>query len=200
MELKEITFTGKPVDDQDILRRLQPDLSALLERINGFILFGGGLHVRGACKIPLWHSLREVWYGSMAFHRSYAEVQEGDVPFAEDCVGDQFFLRDDKVVKLHAEYGQLESLDLGLEEFLDAAQRDPVEFLGMHPLIQFTRDGGTLEPGQLLLAYPPFCTVEAGSGVHLTAVPAQELLEFHADLSAQMSDLPHGGKIRVRVK
>jgi hypothetical protein len=126
-------------------------------------------------------------------------VRESDVPFAQDCVGDQFLLRDGEVVRLYAEDAQVEPLNLGLEEFLEVAQNDPIEFLSMHPLVQFMNDGGILEPCQLLLAYPPFCTVEASSGVHLTAVPAQELFEFHAKLSAQMTSLPPGGKIRIKV-
>src|SRR4051812_2832298 len=97
MRLDHTTYVGPPIDDGEVLNRLPADLARLLHEVNGFIAFEGGLHVRGACHRPAWHSLRNAWVGEDAFHRLYDGVQTEDVPFAEDCMGDQFLLREGRV-------------------------------------------------------------------------------------------------------
>jgi hypothetical protein len=199
MRLTQVTFTGPTVDDPKLLTRLPPELALLLQDHNGFVQFGGGLHVRGACRQPAWHSLRDAWLGEYAFHRLYPDVPAEDIPFAEDCLGDQFLLHEGKVWRLAAETGELEPLGVSLTEFLDKAQADPVEYLSLDPLLQFQQGGGCLEPGQLLAAYPPFCTKQAAEGVTLAAVEAEEQRRFLADFAAQIRDLPDGGEIEFEV-
>jgi hypothetical protein len=200
VELKHVTFTGPPLDDEELLARLPANLAGLLGQINGFLQFHGGLHVRGACREPTWHSLRDAWDGEAAFHRLYPEVRPEDVPFAEDNLGDQFLLRDGRVWRLAAETGEVESLEVGLAGFFEAVEADPVEFLRLHPLLQFQQEGGRLEPGQLLAAFPPFCTKESADGVSLAAISADEQRRFLADLAAQLRDVPEGGRIDYRVE
>ena len=177
--------------DVDLLSRLPADLAELLRQTNGFIGFQGGLHVRGACREPKWHSLRDAWQGESAFQSLYSEVRPSDAPFAEDCMGDQFLLRDEIVHKLSAETGDVESLNVSLPAFLQAAEADPVEFLALQPLLRHQQNGGSLEPGQLLSAYPPFIFKESADGVHLAAIPTLERRRFLADLASQIrSDSP----------
>jgi hypothetical protein len=199
MKLEHITYTGPASDDAELLDRLPEELADLLRQINGFIQFHGGLHLRGACKQPAWHSLRAAWLGKEAFHRLYPAVEEDDIPFAEDCLGDQFLLRDDEVWKLSAETGDVESLEVSFDEFLEQAQDDPVEFLGLHPLLQFQQEGGALEPGQLLSSYPPFCTEQADDGVRLNKVSTLERHRFLARLAAKIRALPEGAEIDVSI-
>ena len=199
MELENVTFTGPPLTDGDLLDRLPANLAGLLRQINGFIQFHGGLHVRGACHEPDWHSLWDAWDGEAAFWRLYPEVNQADVPFAEDCLGDQFLLRDGVVHQLAAETGEVESMGVGLREFFEAVAVDPVEFLALQPLLQHQEDGGQLEPGQLLAASPPFFTKEAADGVSLAPISAGERRRFLADIAAQLRDVPDGGEIVFRV-
>src|SRR3954453_4788104 len=107
MRLEDVTFVGPPIDDPEVLGLLPPELAGLLAGQNGFVQFRGGLHVRGACRGPAWHSLREAWLGEGSFHRHYPEVRPGDVPFAEDCLGDQFLLREGRVWRLAGETGEV---------------------------------------------------------------------------------------------
>lgn len=188
MDLPGITFTGPEIDDEEVFERLPGDLQRLLRDSNGFVAYDGGLHVRGACRAPAWHSLRAVWEGESALHRLYPAVGADDVPIAEDAVGDQWLLRAGEVVQLEAETGAVESLGLDLDAFLARVREDPVEALGLHPLMRFEDDGGRLEPGQLLNVYPPFCTEEAADGVSLRAVPTEERLHFLAELARQLPD------------
>jgi hypothetical protein len=199
VQLEHVTFSGPPVDDGGMLDRLPANLAGLLRQINGFIQFHGGLHVRGACYGPDWHSLRDAWYDESAFWRLYPEVRQADVPFAEDCMGDQFLLRDGVVLKLAAETGDVESLGVNLQQFFEAVAADPVEYLSLHPLLQHQRDGGRLEPGQLLAAFPPFCTKQSADSVSLAAISAGEQRHFLVGMAAQVRNLPEGGNIDFRV-
>jgi len=173
---------GDGVDREGI-----PDvLAALLMVRNGLIAFHGGLHIRGIGAVPEWHSIEEVWRGEHALHKVYVEVLETDIPFAQDCFGDQYLLRDEAVVKLMAEMGYVEQIAENLGEFLAAVVEDPREMLELEPLEIFREDGGELEPGMLLQVYPPFCSDEAEEGVTISAIPTFARLEFLFDYSRSL--------------
>jgi hypothetical protein len=188
LELRDVTFTGGPIDDHETLDRLPADLRALLAEANGFVAYHGGFHVRGACRTPEWHSLRAAWVGPSAFYELYEAVEPTDVPFAEDAGGDQWLLRAGKVVQLLAETGDIEPLDVDLRSFLANVQASPVDALGLHPVLKFRADAGVLRPGELLNVYPPFCTEESAAGVSLAAVSTQDRRLFLADLARQLPD------------
>lgn len=200
MVLSNITYQGPEFQADHEIESLLPDnLLSLLKQINGFIQFGGGLHVRGLCIEPDWHSLRATLFGENAIHNLYPSVDKSDIPFAQDCVADQYILRDSIVYKLYAETGELESLDFGLGSFLSAASANPIEFLGLEPLLQLQNQGQHLEPGQVIHVYPPFCTKEAKNGVSLKPVSATDALTFLGDFSKQISSVGDGEKVEVRV-
>lgn len=199
MILDNVTFTGPPIACTDSIRLLTPCLRSLLKQINGFVQFGGGFHVRGICHTPPWHSLQKAWHGDEAFHCFYSTVSEQDIPFAEDCMGDQFLLRNDLVIKLLAETGELEELGMTFIEFLEEVQADPVQALGLDALLQFQEKGGTLESGELLNVYPPFCVKESSEGDSLRAVPAHERHRFLADLANRLRDVSDGQRIEIIV-
>jgi hypothetical protein len=200
MNLENVTYRGPALDDEAILEHVPRSLAGLLRQTNGFVQHHGGLHVRGACLAPDWHSLRAAWHGEHALHRAYRSVEMNDVPFAEDCLGDQFFLRDGLVWKLSAETDDAETLGISLGEFLRRIGADPVEALAMQPLLQFIEDEGHgLAPGELLTAHPPFCLEESGGGVSLRAISAMERRRFLAELAAHIRDVPDGQKISFKL-
>jgi hypothetical protein len=199
MTLDGVTWEGPPADDADLLALLPRELASLLGQINGFILHGGALHVRGAVSSPVWHSLRLRWRGPESVASLYPSLEPDDIPFAEDCVGDQFLLRRNEVARLAAEDGSIEPTGVGLSAFLDAAAKDPTGFLLAQPLLNHVDNGGTLQPGELLFAYPPYCTAEAASGVSLKAIPADEVIRFHAGLAAKLAGVPEGGQLKIKV-
>ena len=199
MRLDHVTYSGGEVTDEAIFPRLPPALAGLLRQLNGFVQFHGGLHVRGAVLDPWWHSIRHAWEGSDALSALYPTVSLSDVPFAEDCLGDQFLLREGLVCQLSGETGELEHLELTFGDWLERVQGDPVHALSLHPLLQFQSEGGSLVPGELLAAYPPFCTKEAAEGVTLAAVPAQERRRFLAHMAAALRDVPEGGHIKFEI-
>lgn len=195
MQLNHITYQGPPSDDAALLAQLPENLAALLGSVNGFIQYGGGLHVRGACLKPEWHSLRRAWRGPQAISALFPAAEPDWIPFAQDCVGDQFLLRDAQVLHLAAETGEVQDLNLTLGEFLKRASADPVDFLAMEPLLQFQNTHGALAAGDLLHAYPPFCTKEAAQGVSLRAVPAWEVHRTHAEFARALP--PDGTQVQI---
>jgi hypothetical protein len=199
MKLDHISYSGPAVDDPETLAKLPKPLTDLLAQNNGFIQFHGGFHVRGACLAPAWHSLRAAWSGDRAFHRFYPDVKPTDIPFAEDFLGDQFLLREGDVWRLYAETGEMEPLEETFKVFMENVQDDPGEELGLHALLQFQREGGKLQPGQLLTAYPPYCTEEAADGVKLSAVSTEERHRFLADFSAKLRDMPEGSTLDMNL-
>lgn len=190
-------YSGPPIDDGATLARVPRDLRALLEERNGFIAFGGGLHVRGACGEPRWHSLGYWWTSDDALHRQFAAVRSDDVPFAEDALGDQFLLRDGEAHRLVAESGEIEAMAMGLGGFLRACEADAEGFLQLAPLAAFRGQGGKLAPGQLLSVYPPFVAVESQNGVSMKPVPVEERIAFLAKLARTVAALPDGARLRV---
>jgi hypothetical protein len=191
-DIGKVTFVGSAVTDPEVLSLLPEELALLLKDTNGFVLFDGGLHVRGAVRSPAWHSIRCVMEGEEALHQLYASVLQTDIPFAQDCVGDQFLLRDGQVWCLRAETGDVEKTSVSLGIFWATIAKDPYEVLNFNPDLR-------LEPGQVLHAYPPFCTKESKGGVSLKPVPAPELIRFHADFAKQLAALPEGTSIKVKV-
>jgi len=198
MPFERVTYIGSSFDDAELFAMLPPDLSALLLEENGVVAYGGGFHVRGACREPAWHSLRRAWLGSECVATRYSSVHRSDIPFAEDALGDQFLLRDGIVHRLRSESGVVESLAVDLADFITNVQQAPIEYLSLEPLLAFEETGCRLEPGQLLNVYPPYCAVHQGRR-SMRAISAAEQLAFLASFARQMREVPDGGQVRIRV-
>ena len=199
MDLSRVTFRGPALADSALLSELPSDYARTLIDVNGFVAFDGGFHLRGVCDQPAWHSLAAAWTGEHSVHRLFPSVRSSDLPFGEDCMGDQFVLREGLVHKLASETGELSSLGLSWQTFFDSLCHDSFAFLQLHPLVQFQRDGGRLEPGQILSAYPPFAFKEAANGVSLAAVPIDQHIHFLSDLARQLSRMAGGDRLRIVV-
>ncbi|HWL39985.1 MAG TPA: SMI1/KNR4 family protein [Gemmatimonadaceae bacterium] len=198
MEFQNVTYQGPPIDDPDILAALPIEYRELLENVNGLIAFAGGLHIRGACAAPDWHSLRHACHGPEALHTKFRAARPADLPFAQDAFGNQLLLREDQVWRLAAESGEVEPLGADLLTFLEEACRDPIEYLSLAPLERFRAEGGDLRPGQLLNVDPPFVMQTAGLP-SLRAIAAADRLGFLAHLSAQIANLPDGARVEFKI-
>jgi len=200
MKLIGITYKNTVIDDEVTFRALPEVLQKFLNQVNGIIAYKGGIHFRGCCIEPKWHSIQEAWTGKWAFWKNYPDVLDIDIPFAQDCMGDQYLLRGNKVIKLSTETGEIDFLNLDFIGFLDEIEKDPMSFLSMQPLVQFEMEGKQLEPGKLLSAYPPFCLNNSGLGVTLSDVPVEERLNFLADLSKKVRNMNDGEDVQFIVE
>jgi hypothetical protein len=198
MQLDGVTYTGPEFSDSELLKDLPPQLAAVLVLDNGFVAARGGFHMRGACREPLWHSLRAAWTGPESVRSRYPDVRETDIPFAEDALGDQFLLRDGNVYRLAAETGEIESVEATLEEFLARVANDAFEYLNLQPLLNFEQRGGRLAPGELLNVYPPYC-VKSEKERSYCAISADQHLRFLARLAAEIRHLPDGAAVDIKI-
>jgi hypothetical protein len=203
LDLPGIRWRPSPpdVDPSRETADLPVALARLLEPVDGLVAIEGGLHILGARSRLAWHDLHQVWKGERALSILYDAVFPGDVPFAANCMGDQFLLRGESVVQLIAETGELEPVDGSLESFLRrCAAGDPEIWLGLRYLKQFEDENGRLDPARVLLPYPLLTMAESEKGVRLAALPAEEALEFHASLARRIADLPDGARVKITVK
>ncbi|EHI9243114.1 hypothetical protein J9100_004467, partial [Vibrio vulnificus] len=143
------------------------------------ILYSGGLQVRSHDAQERLLNVNTFLEGEFAFHNLYREVKASDFPIAQDCFGDQFLIRDNLVVKLNAETGEIDEFGCTWEQFLAWVDEDPIERLNIPSDLE-------LKVGQLLFAYPPFCTIE-GSNASIKAIDGIELISFHADFARQIN-------------
>ncbi len=192
-----ILYAGPEINDPELLTRLPKDYADLLLKTNGFICYGGGLHVRGVCIDPDWHSLHLMWEGENALHQLYPVIRPDDIPFGEDCMGDQFILREGIVFRLFAEHGELESWAVNFKEFLDLAEDDPIGYLSLSPLIRFIMEGGSLEPGMVIDAWPPFCMIESRAGSVLGKAQALERIGFLSWFAGEIGKYPDGTQFEM---
>lgn len=147
------TYPGAPLDDIGVLEAIPSEYAQLLAQSNGFVAFGGGLHVRGACTAPDWHSIRVAMEGSDALHRLFPAIDAGDTPFAQDALGNQFVLRGGAVHRLAAAAGAVnvvEILSHDIVAFLTRCLEDPASMLPLDALAALRGAGGRLSPGELL--------------------------------------------------
>lgn len=203
LDLPGIRWRPSPqdVDASRETRDLPVALARLLEPVDGLVAIDGGLHILGARSRLPWHDLDQVWKGSRALFILYDSVFPEDVPFAANCMGDQFLLRGEAVFQLIAETGELDHVDGSLESFLQrCAARDPEIWLGLRYLEQFEDEKGRLDPARVLLPYPLLTMAESEKGVRLAAVPAEEALDFHASIARRIADLPDGARVKITVK
>jgi hypothetical protein len=200
MELPGLTYRGAALDDIDILDRLPMDLQQLLAQRNGFVAFRGGLHVRGACVEPRWHSLRAAMEGPESFAERYRVVKPGDVPFAQSVFGDQFILRGTSVHRLDGYADTLDPVADDLTGFFFKVQEDPIGMLALGHLAQYEGTGETLRPGELLMEWPPFVVEGSEKGVSLRRIPAAERLEFLADIAKQLRGVADGTKVEFKIE
>jgi hypothetical protein len=196
--MKGILYTGGELTDLVSFARLPSYLQAFLREQNGVVAYFGGLHIRGCVQEPAWHALHTAWLSETAFWRTYDEVLETDIPFAQDCVGNQFLLRGDAVLFLDTETGELADLEVDFKHFLFGVEKFPLDALGMEPLRSFQQRGGALEPGQLLSLYPPVCIASSKNKSRLKPQAMAERLAWLADFYRQIKDLPSGQRIHLK--
>lgn len=194
-----VTWTGPEINEWALLEALPSSIGGILRQNNGFVACGGGFHFRGICAMPDWHSLQAAWTGPRAIHRLFPQVRDSDIPFAEDCFGDQFLLRDFKVWHLDAETGLLHPLNLTVRDLFAALATRPVEFLGLQPLVSFQEQGHQLAPDQSLLCWPPVATRQAQEGLTVKAVGRLQQLEFLSQVARQMAAAKPGETFEFKV-
>ena len=176
-EFKGITYLNHEIDNTEVLDLLPPDMKLFYQEVNGLVAYNGGFQIRGIGTQPSWNSLEDAWKGENAFHKTYPNLNSDDIPFAQDCLGDQYVYRAGSIWQLLTETGELDDLELDFDEFIDEVTEDPVEFLALYPLIDFIDAGNELQPGELLVPNIPF-SVETEEEYTFTIQPIHVRLKW----------------------
>lgn len=180
VEFKGITYINTDCDNPELINSLPPEMKSFYKEVNGLIAFNGGFQIRQIGTGPAWNSLENYWTGENALHKSYPNLSPEDIPFAQDCMGDQYVFRGGSVWQLLTETGDLDDLELEFDEFIDEVIEDPVEFLALYPLIDFLDSGNELNPGELLAPNIPF-SEETEEEYTFTVQPSEKRLAWLVD-------------------
>ena len=177
VEFKGIIYINQECDKPDLVNSLPSELKDFYKQINGLVAYNGGFQIRGIGSVPKWNSLEDIWTGENALHKTYPKLSPEDIPFAQDCLGDQYIFRGGSVWQLLTETGDLDDLELEFDEFIDEVIEDPIEFLALYPLIDYMDAVNELEPGELLVPSLPF-TIETEEEYTFTKASIQERLQW----------------------
>lgn len=199
MTLQGVTYQGPALETPEKLQELPGELIELLWQINGFVAYAGGLHLRGMVDEPGWHSFERFCSGEMALHRLFPAVEERDLPFAQDFLGNQFLLRDGAVWKLRADTGRTRNLGVDVAGFLGAVREDPIGYLELELLAEYHQMHGALQPGELVHTMPPLCMRRDDKKLALKSAPADNAIGFLADFSRQIAEVPDGEEVNLRL-
>jgi hypothetical protein len=176
VEFKGIIYINHEILDEETYELLPKEMQAFYDEVNGLVAYNGGFQIRGVGTGPSWNSLDEAWKGENAFHKTYKNLSPDDIPFAQDCMGDQYVFKAGSVWHLLTETGELDDLELEFDEFIDEVIEDPIEFLALYPLIEYMESGKELEPGELLVPSIPF-SVETEEDYTFTKEPVEVRLK-----------------------
>lgn len=180
VEFKGIIYMNQECDNPELVDNLPLEMKAFYKEVNGLVAYNGGFQIRQIGTGPTWNSLENYWTGENALHKIYSNLSPDDIPFAQDCMGDQYVFRGGSVWQLLTETGDLDDLELEFDEFIDEVIEDPVEFLALYPLIDFLDAGKELEVGQLLVPNIPF-SEETENEYTFTTASSPERLKWLAD-------------------
>ena len=176
IEFKGIIYMNNEIQETEIFNLLPSEMRDFYAEINGLVAYNGGFQIRGCGTGPTWNSLDEAWKGENAFHKTYKNLSPDDIPFAQDCMGDQYVFKAGSVWHLLTETGELDDLELDFDEFIDEVIEDPIEFLALYPLIEFMESGKELKSGELLVPSIPF-SVETEEEYTFTKASVKDRLE-----------------------
>ncbi len=196
MNFKAITYHNTQITDKQTFDGLPSELKEFYREYNGLVICNGGLQFKGCINDPKWISLEDIWTGLSNLHSIYDEVLESDIPFAQDCFGDQYLWRDKQVIRLSSESGDIENLDLTFNQFLDEVIKNPTEFLALESFNQLYEMDIKLQDGQLMNVYPPFM-FKCDGDRSFKPVPSEEQISFLKSIYTQTKDLPEGQSFKI---
>ena len=190
--ISDLNYIGNTIDDLDIFDILPDYLKNFYSKLNGFIAFQGGLHIRGCSKEPGWHSLREIWFGEFKLSSLFDSIESNDIPIAQDCFGDQFVIRMGHIWLLHSETDEITDLKIDFGQFLEQTFSGKPKFLNIHNIQNLK-----LKPGQLINVVPPFC-IDSKKGYSFKPVDASEQIKYLSFFSKEIIKLPDGTPINIK--
>jgi hypothetical protein len=176
-------------------------LFALIGMRNGFVALESTLRLFPLCRDPSGLYDMAFWNSDSAWRSSYGELADGLWFFAENAIGEQFAIDQQKggIVVFDPEAGERRHLADDLEDWAGIVLKDWPE-LTMHPVVMKWQElNGPLHLSQSLVPKTMFIAGGKYEAENLFAVDAVEAMRFRGDIALQIKDLPDGAKIRIRI-
>jgi hypothetical protein len=172
------------------------ELHDLLAVANGLYCFESALHVlpSGGERMCL-----ERWNAHDLWRDSYDDLAADCFFFAEDVFGNQFAIREARIVSFEAETGQIEDVAASLEDWAKRMMED-YEDLSGYPLAHRWQElNGPITPGSRLVPKIPFVLGGEFNVDNLHELDAVKGMRWRGDLAVQIRDLPDGASIELKV-
>ncbi|PPK92212.1 hypothetical protein CLV92_11674 [Kineococcus xinjiangensis] len=182
--------------------RVGNELVELLSRRNGFYAFESALHVYGLSPEPSIDPPDLIrWNARDCWRAAYGDLITDCLFFGEDVFGGQFLIPEDgeSVATLDPETGDVEVIAASLEHWAEALLADWNYMTGHSLAHAWQERHGRLIPGQRLLPKLPFVVGGRHELDNLHAIDATKGMNFRGEMAVQISALPEGAPIRLRV-
>ncbi len=79
----------------------------------------------------------------------YDCLDTNDIPIVQDAFGDQYIYRSGHIFRLNLESGELDDLEITLEQFLMEIEMDAIEFLSLQKIRDLREKGVHLKNGEI---------------------------------------------------
>ncbi|HYE53750.1 MAG TPA: hypothetical protein VD996_02870 [Chitinophagaceae bacterium] len=174
-------------------------LYSLLEKRNGFYAFENALHVFALTPSPGQFSLSQ-WNDPALWISNYGGLADGMLFFAEDILGMQFGIKENKIYTFEPEYAAVELIATDLEGWAKAIL-DDYNYLTGYPLAHdWQMEHGSLPPGKRLAPKIPLVGGGKLDVSNMYAADPVQLMRFRGMIAQKIKDLPDGTRIKFTVE
>jgi hypothetical protein len=190
---------AQPVGDAvSHLGDIGASLCEVLAQKNGFFCFESALRLFPSFTVePSW-GISE-WNSPSLWKADYQGIADNIFCFAEEILGRQFVVHDEKIAVFEPETGELEIIASSLEEWASKMLLDYRQMAG-HPFAhEWQSIHGPLHSRHRLMAKRPFVLGGAYSIENFAALDSVQIMKCLGNLASQLRDLPDGTKVEFKI-
>jgi hypothetical protein len=167
--------------------KLSRDLEILLTGKNGFFAFESALHVLPTTRTSGGEGL-DSWNAPSGWRSSYGGLAIGYLFFAEDIFGNQFGIKDGRVVSFNAETAECEIVADSVEQWAKEVLGN-FELMTGYPIGHaWQEQNGPLADGFRLVPRQPFVLGGAYAVDNLRAIVATRGMRWRGQLASEFMD------------
>jgi hypothetical protein len=175
------------------------ELATMLTDMNGFIVFGAGVHVFRAGTDGVGPELLD-WNTGDPWKDTYGGLADNVFCFGQDVLGTQFGIAEERVVIFDPETGDQEVLGDSLNDWAAWLLEDPEENGTSGLAAEWERLHGPLHADQRLIPRQLFALGGEYTVDNLVVKNAAEAMRIRGPIAAQIHDLPDGAQVSFEFK
>ncbi|MDB5584212.1 MAG: hypothetical protein JWR80_9388 [Bradyrhizobium sp.] len=173
-------------------------IGEVLAAKNGFFCFESALRVFPSASVDSSCGLAE-WNSPGLWKADYRGIADNIFCFAEEILGRQFVIHEDKIAVFEPETAELEIIASSLEEWASKILLDYRQMTGHVFAHAWQSVHGPLHPRHRLMARTPFVLGGAFSIENFAALDSVQMMKSLGNLAFQLRDLPDGTKVQFRI-